>query len=272
MRLSEPPPSPLDIVFWLFRTRVRINPGFWIMCLFLGWHYFEPTGLGSIRFPMWVLAVGVSILLHEFGHIFAGWAFRQQGEVLLHSMGGLAIYKGDALERWQSIIISLAGPAIQLVLFLALYLQFGWPLQTNAGRFAWVFFLDLMLYINLYWALLNLLPIWPLDGGQVFRHLCLYITKYGTTVSLWVSLLLAGALTFNALVPRLKLPDPAQHVPSEALGDVLHWLRGDYMAIFWGLFAVTALTELWGDGSREQERERDRERERRRRHFDDPDW
>jgi Zn-dependent protease len=271
VKLSEPPPSPLDIVFWLFRTRVRINPGFWMMSLFLGWGYFGHSNLGMAAFGLWVLAVGVSILLHEFGHIFAGWAFGQKGEILLHSMGGLAIYSGESLARWQRIIISLAGPAIQLVLYAALYYGFGWPTRVDAGRFHWPFFLARMLEINLYWPILNLLPIWPLDGGQVVRQLCLYVTKYGTTVSLWLSLLTAGFLAYNALVGmgrEAQLPDPAPWIPWPSVADLLRSVRSPYMAIMFGLFAVSALAELWGSGGEGQE-EKPRKRQR---HFDDPDW
>jgi Zn-dependent protease len=267
----------LDIVFWLFRTRVRINPGFWMMSLFLGWGYFGNDNLGVAAFALWVLAVGVSILLHEYGHIFAGWMFGQKGEILLHSMGGLAIYSGESLARWQRIVISLAGPAIQLALFAALYYSFGWPLYTESDLSYEKFFLARMLEINLYWPLLNLLPIWPLDGGQVVRQLCLYVTKYGTTVSLWISLLTAGFLVYNALVGsrlQLQLPDPVpllQRVPYPPVPHVaalLKRVRGLFMAIMFGLFAVTALTELWGSGNDEKQRREQKQK----RHFDDPDW
>jgi Zn-dependent protease len=262
----------LDIVFWLFRTRVRVNPGFWMMCLFLGFGAFRTSNLGMAAFGLWVLAVFVSVLLHEYGHIFAGWAFGQKGEILLHSMGGLAIYSGDPIPRWQRIIIALGGPAIQLALFGALYYSFAWPMRVDSDRFHWQFFLARMLEINLYWPILNLLPIFPLDGGQVMRQLCLYVTKYGTTVSLWISLLVAVFMAYNALVGglmQLNLPDPAPWIPVPYVPELLKRLHNSpYMAIMFGLLAVASLTELWGSGGDSAE-EKARKRKR---HFDDPDW
>jgi Zn-dependent protease len=57
-----------------------------------------------------------------------------------------------------------------------------------------------MLFINLFWPLLNLLPIWPLDGGQISREVCVGLMRdTGLRVSLGISILVAGLLAVNAL-------------------------------------------------------------------------
>jgi Zn-dependent protease len=237
--LTDPNPTPLDIKFRLLGTRVRIHPAYWLACVFLGWSYLQDHPISDSGVPellLWALAMTLSILLHEFGHVFAGWAFGGRGEILLHSMGGLAIHR-EEFAKWEHILIALAGPAIQLALWLALFLTFGkphrepWEPQTPGGLF-----LEQMLVINLFWPIFNLLPIWPLDGGQVVRYSFLYASRsYGVQASLWLSLVLCAAVVLNALAPRFELP----HLK-------IPYIRDDsYLALlFFALFAVTAWLEL----------------------------
>lgn len=249
MFLARPDPTPLDISFTLFRTRVRIHPGYWLLCLFFGWGFLQPphrfSQNGVPEFGLWALAMTLSILLHEYGHILAGWAFGGKGEVLLHGMGGLAIHEGVSFSRWQHILVALAGPGIQLLLFAALY--FGLPAPDRIkDRSALGLFHEQMLRMNILWPLLNLLPIWPLDGGQVTRQLCLFGSRQrGVEVSLWLSVILCVALAANALLPTFKVT------------PVIPYLTGEITAMIFALFAVTAWTELQA-------------RSRPRRVFDDP--
>ena len=230
MLLNQPPPTSFDLNFRLFGTRVRIHPAFWVVALFLGWGWARDPAFSSNGVPellLWVAAMTFSILLHEFGHIWAGHAFGSRGEILLHSMGGLAIGSGG-FTRWQSILVSLAGPAIQLALWGVLFYA-----SVPRDQKALGLLLAMLLLINFWWPLLNLLPIWPLDGGQVARQLALIVSpRHGLATSLWISLILAAALAFNALMPNLKMR------------PVLPWFTGELTALFCALFAVTAYQEL----------------------------
>ena len=59
--------------------------------------------------------------------------------------------------------------------------------------------------INLFWPLLNLLPIWPLDGGQITREVSTAVSRrQGLVVSLWISLIVSGFLALHALVVELQ--------------------------------------------------------------------
>src|SRR5580700_9720501 len=71
--------------FWLFGTRVRVKPWFWITLLLLG------ANRSVSGTAIWVAVCFVSILLHEMGHVFAFRFFRRDAEVVLYGFGGLAI-------------------------------------------------------------------------------------------------------------------------------------------------------------------------------------
>jgi len=141
---------------------------------------------------LWIACVFVSILVHEFGHALMGKQFGGTPSVLLYSMGGLC-YPGTEQTPGRRLAVILAGPGAGFLLFLATlgiysllfhlspaeHLALVNPyigLPTNlANRFAgfekfpegmaWPTY-SMMARINLYWTIINLLPIWPLDGGQ----------------------------------------------------------------------------------------------------------
>jgi Zn-dependent protease len=229
--LTEPAPSSWDLRFRLFGTAVRVHPWFWLVSVLLGWRLTQNPILsdnGFLDLSVWVLAVFVSILLHEFGHIWMGQAFGSHGHIVLHSLGGLAI-GSSALDRaWQRILVSAAGPGIQLLLAAALYgvKQSGnWP---EWGTPLW-FLAEELWYINFGWALVNLLPIWPLDGGQIAREVCASASpRNGTLAALWISLALSATLAVNALVGDNGEP----FIPYS------HRITGRFMAIFFALFAL----------------------------------
>ena len=113
------------------------------------------------------LALIFSILVHEFGHVFAVRRFLGSGStVMLWAIGGLTLHEPTSSRR-KRIGIALMGPAFGLVLglaFLGIY-QFV-PGASAAARGPVQFFVFIMVWINLLWTALNLLPIYPLDGGQ----------------------------------------------------------------------------------------------------------
>ena len=114
MFLSEPAETPFDLRFWLFGTHVRVHPWFWLLSAALGWGW---SRIGLLYLGLWVLCVFVSVLIHEFGHIFMGRLFGSHGHIVLHSFGGLAIGASALNRGWQRFLVFFAGPLIQLVLF-----------------------------------------------------------------------------------------------------------------------------------------------------------
>lgn len=186
MLFSNVTPSPYDLRFGLFGFPVRIAPSFWIVALILGGDTDPASAL------VWVGAVLVSILVHELGHAFVQRAFGGRSEIVLYSFGGYAAAIGVRAGWWRSVLISLAGPGAGFLLYGLLKLltwRFGYP-PTLAG-FQFVASLE---HINLWWGVLNLAPIWPLDGGKVARELLVLGMKPSTGIVLSLQLSIACAV------------------------------------------------------------------------------
>jgi Zn-dependent protease len=245
--LAEPAETPYDLRWWMFGVHVRVHPLFWLLSVLLGWNaYSGPNGsLGLLA--VWVACVFVSILLHEFGHVLMGWLFGSKGHIVLYSFGGLAIGSNNLSRRWQRILVLLAGPGIQL-LFFAVLLAVWIFLPLVAGPGLWgpygrEVFWDLF-QINLFWALLNLLPVFPLDGGQISREVCQGISpERGGAFALGLSMVVAAAIALHAFFgDRSPLPIP---IPT-----------GPYTAILFALLAVTSFQALMMENERQRYRER----------------
>lgn len=223
MLLGEPPRTQFDIQVGLFGFPIRVTPFFWIAALLLGW---SGTDGDPHLLIAWVCAVFLSILIHELGHAFAFRYFGTQAHVVLYHFGGLAIPDGygmGARDPYRQIAISLAGPVAQMAGALVLMLIVAvsghqiplggflgellpivdapsLPRDTRLTSFLF-FFVVFFLYVSLYWALLNLLPIYPLDGGQIARELfSVFGGSDGIKNSLILSVCTGGAVAVFALL------------------------------------------------------------------------
>jgi Zn-dependent protease len=179
--------------------------------------------------------VFVSILLHELGHVLMGRAFGSDGHIVLHSMGGLAIGSTNLRRRWQRIAVLGAGPGVQLLLFVPLWLVLTrpWPIWQYRPQTPMQLAGLMLLEINLFWPILNLLPVWPLDGGQITREVCEGVAhRQGRVVSLWISLVVSAVLAVLCLLAYN--------------GHPIHpWVPRDmFLAIFFALFAVGSYQAL----------------------------
>ena len=181
--------SPFDLNFRMLNAPVRITGWFWLISIMIGGNH-DPQGA-----VIWVFSVLVSILVHEFGHGLMARRFGHSFEVTLHGMGGVCTYDASHDSTGQRLAVLAAGPFAQLLFLVFICVVFGgWmgltagsnlalaqflfgmtPDQTAAGNLfmamrehqtAFEAYQDLF-QINLLWPLLNLLPIWPLDGGQM---------------------------------------------------------------------------------------------------------
>jgi Zn-dependent protease len=161
--------------FRLGSIPVRVRITFLILTVFLGSSERVPA-----RVAAWVAIVFVSVLVHELGHALVGKAFGLAPQIELHGMGGTTSWIGGKnVGRGKSIAISLAGPmagfAFATILVLATGTTFGHLLGVLGGgrppapdlrRFA----LDAALWVNVGWGIFNLVPVMPLDGGNVMRN------------------------------------------------------------------------------------------------------
>ena len=142
---------------------VRFEPAFFVIILLLGLPQ-SPEFVAT-----WVAVATVSILVHEMGHAMAFRAYGLDSRVVLHGFGGLTTAEG-VIGPGARIVTSLAGPlsALLLIGLPAWLLEQSGAALTGAGATV----LSQIVWINVGWSLLNLLPVLPLDGGHVFLAVC----------------------------------------------------------------------------------------------------
>lgn len=173
------------IRFSLFGIPVEVQPFFWITLVILGGAISADTATEIFQVVLFVMAGFISILVHELGHALTARSFGASTSITLQAFGGFAAYSGVSMNRWQRFLITAAGPAIQITLgFAVLLLLRNLPELSNHG----IYFLQILMIISFFWAILNLLPVVPLDGG---RMLDAALGPKRIKITLWVTIVVA---------------------------------------------------------------------------------
>lgn len=181
MLLDEPPPAQGELRFSLLGIPVRVHPLFWFISLVLG---LGATGGEVTAVLIWIGVVFVSVLVHEMGHALVAKYYGWPPSITLYGMGGIASYRPTYYSTSSRVNISLAGPLAGFLLAALLIvlvrasghdLLFEWSREGLAIDTDYARRIDEMLryllYVNIFWGLINLLPVLPLDGGHVAREL-----------------------------------------------------------------------------------------------------
>ncbi|HEY2810855.1 MAG TPA: site-2 protease family protein [Rhabdochlamydiaceae bacterium] len=144
------------------RIPIVIHGTFWLFAGLIGFLNTHSL-LGTL---IWMVVIFISVLVHEFGHALTAAAFGQRPYIELVALGGLTYHDGQKLSLWKQFLIVFNGPLFGFSLYLISSYLFNLP-SVAGGVFAAPLFL--MRLVNLFWTGINLLPIMPLDGGQLLR-------------------------------------------------------------------------------------------------------
>lgn len=214
MLLVEPERTQADLHFSLFGIPVRVHPFFWIAAVLLGMSLREPTAV-----LMWMIAVFIGVLCHELGHAAVIRALGWRPWITLYGLGGLASFQPGFGPRSaptivQQIAISAAGPGAGFLLAAALAgglallgkrveVVLGLPLGVSvavldaSSNHYLNLLVNLLLFTTVAYGILNLLPVFPLDGGQIARQLFL---ATGSPSAIAQSLMLSLAVAVGICV------------------------------------------------------------------------
>jgi Zn-dependent protease len=158
------------MTFHLGKIPVRVLPSFFLVTLLFN------LSSGPDVLAVWMGVVFVSVLIHELGHATVGVGFGLEPRIDLHGMGGTTSWAvTKTLSTGRRVAISLAGPTAGFA-FAALAVlawRSGALPRTHLGAMAY----GDLLRVNLGWGVLNLLPMLPLDGGNVLALLLGAATK-----------------------------------------------------------------------------------------------
>lgn len=140
---------------------VQVQPFFVVVVALLAFS----AGRTGWLIPAFMALAFVSVLIHELGHAAAFRRYGRNPHVVLHGFGGYTAAPGSALEPKKNLVVSLAGSLTQMAL---LGIPAVWALRAGVGEgtdLRTVLF-DLA-WVSIGWGVLNLIPLLPLDGGQV---------------------------------------------------------------------------------------------------------
>jgi Zn-dependent protease len=149
--------------FAIFGFPVQIQPFFWLICFFCAGG-FSMTGQAAwFGVLTWMIAIFISILWHELGHAMAVRRYQGYPVIALHGMGGTTFFQ-NRFDRPQRLVISGAGPLGSLLLAGAAFAWRWIGVPPFLGELVFA-----LMWINIVWTVFNLLPILPMDGGQILR-------------------------------------------------------------------------------------------------------
>jgi Zn-dependent protease len=203
----------------------------WFFIAILQMEYRDPKEGSLTRCALEYLTLFLIVLIHEFGHSLA---CRQVGgqanQIVLWPLGGVAYVSPP--QRPGAMLWSIAaGPLVNVILFPIFTILFWWSRSTG-----WIetlpdvyFFIRDIWFINTTLLVFNLMPIYPLDGGQILRSLLWFV--FGRARSLLISTII-GFVGVAALI---------------LLAVLLFFFSNDRMSAIWfGIIAVFILMNCWG--------------------------
>jgi Zn-dependent protease/CBS domain-containing protein len=157
-------------------TVVRIHVTF---LLFLGWIFAAGWSAGGSA-AAWqglafMLLLFACVLAHEFGHIFTARAFGvATPDVTLLPIGGVARLERIPEAPREEFLVAVAGPLVNVVIAIGLVLLSGAQVDARdlyVVESAHASLVDRLAAVNLFLAVFNMIPAFPMDGGRVLRAL-----------------------------------------------------------------------------------------------------
>jgi len=148
------------MLFFRSKIPITIYPMFFLVAAAIGWL----NSMSLIGTTLWILIISLSVLIHEYGHALTAVGFGQEAEINLVALGGLTQRKGMRLPLWKEFLVVLNGPLAGFLLCGIAYLLFHLinPIKPLVRES-----LEILIFVNFFWTLVNLLPVQPLDGGQL---------------------------------------------------------------------------------------------------------
>ncbi len=199
---------------------VYIHWSFWILAVVYIFPILGGSGPGTGVGPAAVAAlflggIFAAIVAHEFGHAAAARRCGiETADITLLPVGGVARLKRLPESPMQELVIALAGPVINLVIALALFLLLQVGIKPGISAPTYPGGADIFtqwIVANCLLFGFNLLPAFPMDGGRVLRGLLAMNTSYlratevAARVGRWMSLVFIIAAIYFSIFPLFIL-------------------------------------------------------------------
>jgi Zn-dependent protease len=178
------------------KTSIDVDFSFFILIAFFVILGYNPSR--GIEYALiWIPILFISVLIHEMAHAAAIALFGfGASHIVLGGMGGHTANEQMRRARpWQDVVISLAGPASNFILFfICQFLYFSTQIGHTDKMLKVL--LPQMWTASVWWGLINLIPVPPLDGGHATRSFFrMFLTERNSfIISTWIALIVGGAV------------------------------------------------------------------------------
>jgi stage IV sporulation protein FB len=191
----------------LFGSEIRVHVTFFLLLAWIAIAYYQQGGTpAAIEGVAFILALFACVIAHEFGHALTARRYGiRTPDITLLPIGGLARLERMPENPRQEILVALAGPAVNIVIavVLILFMRTNFDLQTlerldNPG----LSFMARLATVNVFLALFNLIPAFPMDGGRVLRAVLAiwYPRRQATDIAAKIGQALAFGFGFLGLL------------------------------------------------------------------------
>lgn len=168
---------------------------------------------------LFVLVIFVCVTLHELGHSMVALRYNiQVRSIVLLPIGGLANMERLPDRPGQELAVSIAGPVVNVLIAAAIYPfltqdRSMWNLEGNMALVDERNFLFNLYLVNIWLALFNMIPAFPMDGGRILRAILAMRLNYARATSIAAAtgkviagiFILGGFFLFNLFLPLIGL-------------------------------------------------------------------
>ncbi|HEX6533249.1 MAG TPA: site-2 protease family protein [Gemmatimonadaceae bacterium] len=154
---------------------IRIHATFLILLAWVAWAGWRTAArpADALASVLFILALFASVVLHEYGHALTARRFGvRTREITILPIGGVAQLERIPTVPREELLVALAGPAVTVAIVLVLWLVLavaGIPSAPDAMLREDAPFLARLMWANVWLALFNAIPAFPMDGGRVLR-------------------------------------------------------------------------------------------------------
>jgi len=162
-------------LFRVFGIRLAVHFSFLLLLAYVAWGGWMDAGWAGVAWSVaFITLLFTCVVLHELGHSLTARRFGiGVPRILLLPIGGMAEFDSIPRQPRRELLITLAGPAVNFAIVLALWPFVTVPVAWADGELPRTFSglgWELLL-VNLVMGCFNLLPVFPMDGGRILRAL-----------------------------------------------------------------------------------------------------
>lgn len=194
-----------------------VHATFLLLLAWVAWQEYTQGANAILAAMLYIFGLFAIVVLHELGHALTARRYGiQTRDIILLPIGGVARLEHMPREPRRELLVALAGPAVNIVLAVVLFgiIRLTGPLPT-AGLYDFDIamspreFLYAFVFVNIFIAVFNMLPAFPMDGGRVLRALlAMRMSSYAraTELAARVGRVFALLLGIAGLSPRVGNP------------------------------------------------------------------